>query len=187
MRRIIASEGVTLDGYFAAADGSIDWQSLDADFNAYSVELLDEVDTILLGRTTYDELGAFWPTSLGEQYDPEIARRMNARAKVVISRSSVNLSWQNSRQLAGDLVGGVSQLKAEPGKDIALLGSGSIVAQLTDAGLIDEYRLQLNPVILTAGKALFGAVRERRDLRLVGTRPFAGGGIHLRYVPQTSQ
>jgi dihydrofolate reductase len=98
----------------------------------------------------------------------------------------VNLSWRNSRQLAGDLVGGISQLKAEPGKDIALLGSGSIVAQLTDAGLIDEYRLQLNPVILTAGKALFGAVRERCDLRLVGTRQFAGGGIQLRYVPQTS-
>jgi dihydrofolate reductase len=185
MRRIIASEGVTLDGYFSDAEGGIDWQSLDADFNAYSIELLDEVDTILLGRTTYDELGAFWPTASGEQYDPEIARRMNAHMKVVISSSAVNLSWQNSRQLTGDLVGGISQLKAEPGKDIALLGSGTIVAQLTNAGLIDEYRLQLNPVILAAGKALFGAVRNRCDLRLVGTRQFGGGGILLRYEPQT--
>jgi dihydrofolate reductase len=184
MRRIIASEGVTVDGYFSDTEGNIDWQSLDDDFNAYSIELLEEVDTLLLGRTTYEQLAAYWPTPSGEQYNPEIARRMNAHAKIVISSGPVDLSWQNSRQLTGDLTEAITKLKEGPGKDIALLGSGSVVAQLTDAELIDEYRLQLNPVILADGKALFGAVRQRHELKLVGTRQFGGGGLLLIYQRQ---
>jgi dihydrofolate reductase len=181
VRRIIASEGVTLDGYFSDPDGGIAWQSLDDDFNAYSIELLDEVDTLILGRTTYEELGAFWPTASGAQYDSDIARRMNAHAKIVVSRGSLDLSWENSRQLTGDLVGAIHELKAGPGKDIALLGSGSILAQLTDAGMIDEYRLQMNPVILADGKSLFAGVQKRCDLTLAETRQFGSGGVLLRY------
>ena len=183
MRRIIASEGISLDGYFSDPDGGIAWQSLDDDFNAYSIELLEEVDTLILGRTTYEELAAFWPTALGPQYDSAIARRMNAHAKVVVSRGAVDLSWENSRQITGDLVAAIRELKAEPGKDIALLGSGTILAQLADAGMIDEYRLQLNPVILADGKPLFAGVQNRCDLTLAETRQFGGGGVLLRYRP----
>jgi dihydrofolate reductase len=183
VRRIIASEGITLDGYFADPQGGIAWQALDEEFNAYSIELLDSVDTLLFGRVTYEQMTAWWPTSAGEGYSPEIARRMNAVAKLVVSSNEVGLSWNNARQLKEDLPKAVTQLKGEAGKDIAILGSGSVVAQLTDHGLIDEYRLTLNPVILGAGTGLFKDVRNQRKLKLVGTREFATGTMLLRYQP----
>src|SRR6266568_4845962 len=159
VRRLIASEGIKLDGYFAGSQGEIDWQALDEEFNAYSIELLDSVDTLLFGRVTYEQMQAWWPTPAGENYSTEIARRMNAAAKLVVSR------------------------KAVAGKDIAIFGSGSLVGQLTDQRLIDEYRLTLNPVILAEGTALFKDMQQRHELRLIGTRQFASGTILLRYEP----
>jgi dihydrofolate reductase len=186
VRRIIASEGITLDGYFAGPQGELDWQALDEEFKAYSIELLDAVDTLLFGRVTYEQMKAWWPTPAGEEYDTEIARRMNAAAKLVVSTKTVDLSWHNTRQLTGDLPKAVTQLKAEAGKDITILGSGSLVAQLTDHGLIDEYRLTLNPVILAAGAKLFEGVRNRRNLKLTGTRALASGTVLLCYQPDPS-
>jgi len=183
VRRIIASEGITLDGYFAGSQGEIDWQALDEEFNAYSIELLDSVDTLLFGRVTYEQMQAWWPTPAGENYSTEIARRMNAAAKLVVSRKAVDISWHNARQLAGDLPKAITELKAGAGKDIAILGSGSLVGQLTDQRLIDEYRLTLNPVILAEGTALFKDMQQRHELRLIGTRQFASGTILLRYEP----
>jgi len=143
---------MTLDGYFAGSPGEIDWQALDEEFNAYSIELLDSVDTLLFGRVTFEQMQAWWPTPAGENYSTEIARRMNAASKLVVSRKAVALSWRNAQQLTGDLAKAVTELKAEAGKDIAILGSGSLVGQLTDQHLIDEYRLTLNPVILAGGR-----------------------------------
>jgi dihydrofolate reductase len=95
MRRIIASEGTTLDGYFAGSQGEIDWQTLDKEFNAYPVELLDSVDTLLFGRVTYEQMQAWWPTPAGEGYSTEIARRMNSATKLVVSSKPVELSWES--------------------------------------------------------------------------------------------
>jgi dihydrofolate reductase len=142
VRRIIASEGITLDGYFAGSQGEIDWQALDQEFNAYSVELLDSVDTLLFGRVTYEQMLAWWPTPAGEHYSTEIARRMNAATKLVVSRKPVDLAWSNAQQLTGDLPQAVTELKAGTGKDIAILGSGSLVGQLTDQRLIDVTRAE---------------------------------------------
>ncbi len=183
MRRIIASEGVTLDGFFADSQGAIDWQALGEEFNAYSLELLDSVDALLFGRVTYEQMKAWWPTPAGEGYSPEIAQRMNAVAKFVVSSQPQDLSWNNTHQLSGDLSEAIADLKAQPGKDIAIFGSGSIVAQLTDLGLVDEYRLTLNPVILGAGVGLFKDVRNRRPLRLTESRPFSSGAMLLCYSP----
>ncbi len=183
MRRIIASEGITVDGFFADSQGAIDWQALGEEFNAYSLELLDSVDALLFGRATYEQMKAWWPTPAGEGYSPEIAQRMNAAAKFVVSSQPQDLSWNNAHQLSGDLSEAIADLKAQPGKDIAIFGSGSIVAQLTDLGLVDEYRLTLNPVILGAGVGLFKDVRNRRPLRLTESRPFSSGAMLLCYSP----
>ncbi len=183
MRRIIASEGITVDGFFADPQGAIDWQALDEEFKTYSLELLDSVDSLLFGRVTYEQMKAWWPTQAGEEYSPEIARRMNGATKWVASSQPVDLAWDNTQQLGDDLPQAVAQLKAQAGKDIAILGSGTIVAQLTDLGLIDEYRLTLNPVILGAGAGLFKDVRERRPLRLIESRTFGSGAMLLCYSP----
>ena len=108
---------------------------------------------------------------------------MNAVAKFVVSSQPQDLSWNNTHQLSGALSEAIADLKARPGKDIAIFGSGSIVAQLTDLGLVDEYRLTLNPVILGAGVGLFKDVRNRHPLRLTESRPFSSGAILLCYSP----
>jgi dihydrofolate reductase len=108
---------------------------------------------------------------------------MNAATKLVVSRKPVDLAWSNAQQLTGDLPQAVTELKAGTGKDIAILGSGSLVGQLTDQRLIDEYRLTLNPVILGEGMALFKDMQQRRKLRLIRTRQFTSGTILLRYQP----
>jgi dihydrofolate reductase len=182
VRRIIASEGITLDGYFADPRGEIAWQALDDDFNAYSLEFLDSVDSLLFGHVTYELMRAWWPTPAGEAYGSELAQRMNSATKLVVSSQKVDLSWNNSHRLDGDLATAVSQLKSEQGGDIAILGSGTLVAQLTDHGLIDEYRVTLNPLILAGGTPLFRDVQERRKLKLAGTREFASGVVLLRYT-----
>ncbi len=178
MRRIIVSEGITLDGFFADSQGAIDWQALGEEFNAYSLELLDSVDALLFGRVTYEQMKAWWPTPAGEGYSPEIAQRMNAAAKFVLSSQPQDLSWNNAHQLSGDLSEAIVDLKARPGKDIAIFDSGSIVAQLTDLGLVVEYRLTLG-----TGVGLFKDVRNRRSLRLIETRPFSSGAMLLCYSP----
>src|SRR6266704_4619447 len=91
VRRIIASEGITLDGYFAGSQGEIDWQALGEEFNAYSLELLDSVDALLFGRVTYEQMKAWWPTPAGEGYSLEIAQRVNAVAKFVVSNQPQDL------------------------------------------------------------------------------------------------
>jgi len=103
---------------------------------------------------------------------------MNAAAKFVLSNQPQDLSWNNAHQLSGDLSEAIVDLKARPGKDIAIFDSGSIVAQLTDLGLVDEYRLTLG-----TGVGLFKDVRKRRSLRLIETRPFSSGAMLLCYSP----
>jgi dihydrofolate reductase len=186
VRRLIASEGITLDGYFSGPRGEIDWQALGKDLNGYSIELLEAADTLLFGRITYEQMKAWWPTPAGQRYSPAIARSMNTLAKLVAATQAVDVSWHNSRQISGELTEVVTDLKAQPGKDIVVLGSASLVAQLTDRGLIDEYHLTINPVVLAAGTPLFGNVRERHRLKLMETRPYAAGNVLLRYEPDLS-
>ena len=180
MRRIIASEAITLDGYFTDAADAIDWQTLDEEFNAYSVELLDSVDTLLLGRTTYDALGRYWPT-IGEAYDPEIARRMNSHRKLVAANTPIDLRWNNSELLDGDLAAELTARKKSDGKDIALLGSGKLVSSLTALGLIDEYRFIVSPVAVGAGRSLFEGIARRTPFRCTDVRRFDSGNVMLCY------
>src|SRR5437879_2097801 len=154
MRKIIVSEMITVDGFFAGPHGEIDWHNVDAEFNEYALRLLDSVDTFLFGRVTYELMASYWPTPLGLKDDPEIAEKMNSLAKVVFSKTLEKVEWQNSRLVKNDLATEVAELKQQPGKDIAIFGSGTIVSELAKLNLIDEYRLTVNPVILGAGKSL---------------------------------
>jgi dihydrofolate reductase len=184
VRKIIASEAITLDGYFTDANDAIDWQTLDGEFNAYSVELLDSVDTLLLGRTTYESLGSYWPT-IGESYDPEIARRMNTHRKLVVSNDAIDLQWNNSERLEGDIADALTSQKKAAGKDIALLGSGTLVSNLTELGLIDEYRFILSPIAVGAGRTLFEGIKRPTPFSLSNVRRFESGNILLSYERAT--
>jgi dihydrofolate reductase len=182
MRSIFSFMAISLDGYHADTDGGLGWQTLDDDFRRFSVEQLDEIGTLLLGRVTYESMAAYWPTAVGSGFDARIAERMNAVEKVVASATPLAGDWDNSRLLGDDLDAELAALKAAPGRDIAIFGSSALTADLLGRGLVDELRVMLNPVLLGRGRRVFDAVR-RTGLALVDTRVFPAGYLLLTYRP----
>jgi dihydrofolate reductase len=112
-----------------------------------------------------------------------VAAGMNKSEKIVFSRTLQKADWNNTRLVKDDMLGEVRRLKQGSGKDLTVLGSGSIVAQLAEEGLIDEYEILLNPVVLGKGKTMFEGLKKRLALKLVSTRTFGNGNILLTYVP----
>jgi dihydrofolate reductase len=183
MRKVIVSEMVTLDGFFARLDGNIDWHVVDDEFNTFARQQLDEMDTLLFGRVTYEGMASYWPTEAAMADDAEIANAMNRLPKIVFSRTLTTVDWSNSRLARDDLAEEITRLKEQPGKDMALFGSGEIVSGLTRHGLIDEYRLFVCPVVLGSGKSLFAGLNDALTLELLKAQPFTSGVVLLYYRP----
>ncbi|MEO9264462.1 MAG: dihydrofolate reductase family protein, partial [Candidatus Baltobacteraceae bacterium] len=137
------------------------------------------------GRITYDHMVAFWPTSFAAENFPVVAERMNNMPKIVFSRTMKAASWKNTAVVGGDIVDAVGKLKEEQGPDMAILGSGSIVSQLTSAGLIDEYQIVIAPIVLGKGRTMFEGITSPRRMRLTQTRAFENGKVVLYYEPIT--
>jgi dihydrofolate reductase len=187
MRKLVAFTIVSLDGFFAGPNGEIDWfKTNDDEDNAFAREHASPSSTLLFGRTTYELMKSFWPTPFAIRNDPLIAGVMNTAHKIVFSTTLAPEKdgpvWKNVRIIRELTPEKVRELKEEPGGDIAILGSGSIVCQLTNFGLIDEYGLLVNPVILGTGKYLFRDVK-RMNLKLLETRAFGSGKVFLKYRP----
>lgn len=183
MRRLFVFNLVSLDGYFEGLKRDISWHTVDADFNDYAVAMLNSVDTLLLGRVTYELMAGFWPTPEAIKNDPIVADRMNALPKVVFSRTLSTVEWNNTRLVKDHMEDEIRKLKQLPGKDVALLGSGTIMSELAQRGLIDEYRIMVNPLVLGAGTPLFKGLKSKLDLKLLEAKPFGNGNVVLRYEP----
>jgi dihydrofolate reductase len=181
MRQIFAFDVATVDGYYEGPNQEFDWPVVDEEFNEFAVAQLDEADTLLFGRATYQAMASFWPTPMAEQSDPEVAARMNGYSKIVVSRTLEQAEWANTRVVkdAGEL----AKLKHEPGKGIVTFGSFRLTVSLLKLGLIDEIRIMVNPIILGGGKSLFHTADERIPLKLRTTRTFASGNVLLCYQP----
>ena len=183
MRKVIASPFVTLDGFIAGPDGELDWSVGDEAFDREQLPaLLNRVDAILLGRLTYQALAAYWPFTSAE--DDRIADRMNTLPKFVFSRTLSEAPWghfKNARVVEDDPVEAVAKLKQQSGKDMVIFGSGRLVSELAQAGLIDEYQLRVNPVVLGSGKPLFGDLKESVKLKLLDSRTSPSGVVVLHY------
>jgi len=184
MRTIYAFELITLDGFYTGPNDEFDWPNVDAEFNDWSVEQLDNTDTLLFGRTTYLGMAAYWPTAPAD--DPT-AQRMNSYPKVVVSRTLDEAEWNNSRLIKDNVAEEIAALKNRPGKDIALFGSFDLTVNLLELGLVDELRILVNPIVLGAGKSLFNTTDKRLDFTLKATRSFASGNVLLTYTPNTSR
>jgi dihydrofolate reductase len=186
-RKIIVSEMVTLDGFFAGPNGEIDWHIVDEEFNQYAIDLLNTIDTILFGRVTYQLFESYWPAAATNpstsKSDLEIAHQINNMTKVVFSRTLDRVEWKNARLLKEIIPEEIVEMKHQPGKDMVIYGSGSIVSTLMNLGLIDEYRIMVNPVILGNGKPLFKGLKDELNLRLLETKTFGSGNVLLCYRP----
>jgi dihydrofolate reductase len=187
MPKLLAFESISLDGYFSGKNGDLGWTHSES---ARDPEWLEFVagnasvgnGVLLFGRKTYDMMASYWPTPQAAKDLPEVAKGMNQLSKVVFSRSLDKVSWQNTRLVKGDPVEEIRRLKLGTGPDMVILGSGSIVSQLTEAGLIDDYQLVVWPVILGEGRSLFEGVKQWQRPRLAGTRSFRNGNVVLSYA-----
>jgi len=174
---------VTVDGFFAGPNGEVEWHNVDAEFNDYANEMLNSADTILFGRVTYQLLADYWPSPQAIKDDSIIANKMNNLPKIVFSKTLPSVEWQNTRLVKENIAGEISELKQQPGKDMVIFGSGSIVSAFMQFGLIDEYRIIVNPVVLGNGIPLFRNIKSRINLKLLKTKSFGSGNVILYYKP----
>jgi len=188
MQRLIVFNSISLDGYFVDAGDDMNFAhnlNPDREWDAFVEGNASGGGTLLFGRKTYELMVRFWPTPLAAQQMPDMAERMNSHAKVVFSKTLDKVSWNNTRLVKGDLISEVRKMKSEPGEGLAILGSGSLVSQLTLPRLIDEYQFVIVPVVLGKGRTLFEGVKEKVPFKLTKTRTFVNGNVFLCYEPVT--
>lgn len=184
MRKLIAFNHVTLDGYFVDANGGFNWArhgNEDPEYSAFVAENASGGGQLLFGRKTYELMASYWPTPIADQHNRAVAAGMNSMPKVVFSRTLDKASWNNTTLMKGDMVSEVRKMKNESGPGMAILGSGSIVAQLAQEGLIDEYQMMIDPVALGKGRTMFDGIKETLNLKPTRMRSFANGKVFLCY------
>jgi dihydrofolate reductase len=193
-RRIVMFNQVSADGFFSDPAGGLDWVVSDPEVHARAVESMPDTDTILFGRKTYQQFASFWPGALKNldaagphgvsKRDPAFAAMahwLNDTNKLVFSRNLKKATWNNSEISSEIDTKRLTKLKQQPGKDMLIFGSGSLVSQLSERGLIDEYRFVVCPVLLGEGRPLLGEMPQRVSLKLMEVKPFRSGNVMLTY------
>jgi dihydrofolate reductase len=183
MRRLSVFNFVTLNGFYKGPEGDISWHRHGEEESAFSVEGLRSGNMLLFGRVTYEMMAGFWPTPEAYKSAPAVAEGMNNAEKIVFSRTLKKAAWKNTTLVNGEIVEAVKKLKQSPGKDMTILGSGSIVSQFADQDLIDDFQIMVDPVAIGDGTPIFKDIRHKLDLRLTGTRTFKSGVVLLSYQP----
>jgi dihydrofolate reductase len=182
MRTLYLFNMVTLDGFFEGpAKWEIDWHNVDDEFNEFSINQLNATDHLLFGRITYEGMASYWPTPEAIENDPIVASKMNSILKIVFSRTLEKADWNNTRLIKSNIVEEVLKLKRQPGKDIALFGSSNLASTFIKHGLIDEYRIMVNPIVLGKGTPLFREVSDKFKLKLLKAMTFESGNVLLCY------
>ena len=184
MPKLVVYNAMSLDGYFTDAKGDMSWaHKQDPEWQAFVKENASGGGRLLFGRITYELMAGFWSTPAALQSNPVVAERLNALQKFVCSTTLEQATWNNTTLLKGDLTAEVRKLKQQAAADIVVMGSGSVVAQLAEAGLVDEYQIVLNPLVVGQGRTLFEGVQRKLPMKLAKSRPFANGNVVLFYEP----
>ena len=196
MRRILMFNHVTADGYFAGPDGNLNWVVPDEEIDQAAMQRTPSIDTILLGRRTYELFEAYWPHALDDSStaaDPhdssrrsstlrEMAVWINEANKLVFSRTLKKVTWNNTRILPEIDSRAIQTMKRERERDMIVFGSGSVVSEFTKHGLIDEYQFVVNPVLLGQGKRLLEGMSKNSKLKLLESKQYPSGNVVLRYA-----
>lgn len=184
MRQVVMLNRISLDGFFAGPNGEIDWFIHDPEIDKTAHDR-GSSDTLLMGKATYEMFFGYWPNVAKDPNAPQEARatadELARMTKIVFSTTLPEVTWDNSKLLRGNLVEEVRALKQGEGTGIMLFGSGTLVQQLSDAELIDEYFLIVTPVVLGQGKPLFKDVK-RLNLKHAQTWNFDSGNVMIRYT-----
>jgi dihydrofolate reductase len=181
-RKIVLFNMCSLDGYFSGPQGELDWHRVDAEFNEFAVEQLRGISTLVFGRKTYEMMAAYWPSLQARKDDPLVAQAMNQTPKIVVSKTLGAATWQESRLVQERVEETFGRLREEAGKDLILLGSVQLASSLDQAGLLDEIRIIIAPLLLGQGRPHFSGFSFSRPLNLLGTRSFRNGNVLLTYA-----
>lgn len=177
-RRIILDLAITLDGFIEGKNGEVDWCIMDTDMEFSN--FLNEIDTILYGRKSYDLWGKYIPKDGDSKNEKEIWNLVHSKEKYVFSRTQIGTDNQ-AIFINKNIFEEVNKLKSKPGKDIWLYGGASLITTFINLGLVDEFRLSIHPVILGEGKPLFIDIKKRFNLKMVNTKTFSSGVVQLIY------
>lgn len=183
MRKLIADTIISLDGYFTSLKNEIDWFGFDDEEWEWSIDINRRVDAMLYGRVTYEGFREFWPTegpkSMGIPLD--LIRQLNDTQKFVFSRTLGDAPWKPAKLVRDDPGEAADKLKREPGRDLVVVGSGTLVSTLLRDGLIDELFVRVRPIILGAGRPIFVDPDARHPLKLLSAKTFRTGVVGLHY------
>lgn len=182
MRKLSSFIMTTLNGYYADADSGMDWAHRnDPEINEFTQKNASGGGSLLFGRTTYEMMAAWWPSEAAKQAMPVVAAGMNRMPKYVLSHSLKKADWAGTEIIRS--LDDIRTLKAGEGPDIAIMGSGKVVSEVAEAGLLDKLQVLMNPLAFGGGKLLFGEAKKKIGLQLTSTRQFKNGCVLLEYAP----
>lgn len=186
MRKLILQMQISVDGYVAGPNGEMDWMAWGwgDDIKAYVSKLHENVDTIAIGRKLAEGFIPHWTAALQTpEGNDEFSRKMVGTPKVVFSKTLTESSWDNTTVATGELVDEIRKLKAAAGGDIIAYGGAGFASSLIKAGLVDDYRLFMNPTAIGKGMPIFKLLDDKLSLKLVKSQAFEVGIVALNYVP----
>ena len=184
MRKVGVFNSVSIDGYYTDANNDYSWAhegSDDPELREFTKGNAQGVNALVFGRVTYELMAAWWPTPAAAKAMPEVAKGMNEAPKYVFSRTLDKVEWSNTTLLTDDPAKAIARIRQTPGPDLTVLGSGTIVAQLAAADLLDEVQLLVCPIVLGSGKSQFAGVAGRPWWRLSRSKTFKNGRVFLAY------
>lgn len=186
MRKLSVFNFITLNGYSTGPNGDISWHRHGEEEGEYSAKSLRADIILLFGRVTYEMMASYWPTPGAMKAAPMVAEGMNKAEKIVFSRTLKKADWNNTRVMRKNIVEEIRKMKQTPGKDMTLLGSGSILTRFAEEGLIDEFQIMVDPVAIGGGTLIFQTIKSKLDLKLTSARALKSGVVLLYYEPMTN-
>lgn len=176
---------VSVDGYFEGPNHDLSWHNVDAEFNEFAIEQTKSVGTLLFGHRTYDLMKDYWPTEKARKGDPIVSNLMNTTPKIVFSKTLDKVEetehWKNVRLMKEVNANEIIKLKSESQKNLAIFGSNQLCVSMMEMGLVDEFRIMVNPVAIGQGTPLFAGIKEKFKLKLINTKDFKSGNMLLFY------
>jgi dihydrofolate reductase len=185
MRKLIFFMHTSLDGFVSGLNGEMNWIKVDEEMFDFVATMTDKADTALYGRATYEMMQSYWPTA-GEQpnaskHDKEHSAWYNKVPKVVLSKTISEKGLNNTKVIGDQLVDNINKIKNQDGKNILIFGSPTASHSLLSLGLIDEFWLFVNPILLGHGISLYKGETKTTQLKLIETKTFSSGVIALHY------
>jgi dihydrofolate reductase len=184
MGKLIVFNTVSLDGYFTDENGDMSWAyqgSDDPEYNEFVRGNASGDGMLVFGRITYELMTRYWPTPMAMEQNPNVAERMNSARKIVFSRTLKSADWKNTTLVKTDPAAEIRRLKQDAGADMAILGSGTIVSQVAQERLVDEFQIVVHPIVLGKGRSMFAGVRDRLPVKPMKTRSFHNGKVFMSY------